>query len=130
MLPKIVPGTCHSHSGFGNYYVVRYYATSQVAFDQRYTYVVDVRSFSGVPSYYGTEAQAGNVEEWTEGDSFSGGPHTRDGCWDRSYTETSFPQRHAFQRMASYFARQTAPEPTNSGIGFRVATGANPPEED
>ena len=114
-------------SGFGNYYVVRYYATSQIAFDPRYTYVVDVRSFSGVPSYYGTESQAGNVEEWTEGDSFSGGPHTRGGCWDRSYTETSFPQRHAFQRMASYFARQTAPEPTNSGIGFRVATGANPP---
>ena len=114
-------------SDSGNYYVVRYYATRQIAFDSRHTYVADVRSFNGVPSYYGTAGQAGNVEEWTEGDSFSGGPHTRGGWWNRSFSDPVFPQTHAFQRMASYFARATAPDPSSEGRGFRVATGANPP---
>ncbi|MGA7213585.1 MAG: SUMF1/EgtB/PvdO family nonheme iron enzyme, partial [Terrimicrobiaceae bacterium] len=67
--------------GYGNYYVVRYSATSRPEFEfQYYTYVMDVRAF-GALGYYGVASQAGNVEEWTEGDVFSGGPHTRGGWW-------------------------------------------------
>jgi formylglycine-generating enzyme required for sulfatase activity len=112
--------------GFGNYYVVRYITTSQIDFQPvDATYITDVRGGSLSPS--GTINQAGNVEEWTEGDSFSGGPHTRGGWWDKSYAQ-SRPQTHAYHRMASYLINNTAPLPNDDGIGFRVATTANPPD--
>ena len=108
--------------GAGNYYVVRYFVTNRTVLDPYYTYLTDVRGFSS-PNYYGTLNQAGNVEEWTEGDVFSGGPHTRGGYWDKP---PSAPQNYAFQRMASYSAGQPAEDPGAYGSGLRVATVANP----
>ena len=118
--------------GYGNYYVVRYSATSRPEFEfQYYTYVMDVRAF-GALGYYGVASQAGNVEEWTEGDVFSGGPHTRGGWWQRSFSE-GVPQAYAFRRIVSFYAPPSgvAPpepeEPTDQGRGIRIATVANPP---
>jgi formylglycine-generating enzyme required for sulfatase activity len=112
----------------GNYYVSRFYTTNQIIFQPYYTYVSDVRD--GAASYYGAVNQAGNVEEWTEGDVFSGGPHTRGGWWNKSSTDPSFPQTYAFRRIASYYALPpgVAPEePSDEGRGLRIATVANPP---
>jgi formylglycine-generating enzyme required for sulfatase activity len=117
-------------SGHGNYYVVRYMATLRPELELYYTYVMDVRAF-GAASYYGTVSQAGNVEEWTEGDLFSGGPHTRGGWWQKS--SESVPQTYAFQRIASFYAPPpgVAPpeEPSFEGLGIRIATVATPPPQ-
>lgn len=55
-----------------NFYNGTYTVTGRPNIDPYYTYLTDVGAFSGTPSYYGTLNQAGNVEEWTEGDVFSG----------------------------------------------------------
>jgi formylglycine-generating enzyme len=85
-----------------------------------YTFLTDVRVFSEVPSYYGTVNQAGNVEEWTEGDTFSGGPRPRGGHWQG-------PAEEAPARMSSYSDTFLAPNGRGPLVGFRVATVANPP---
>jgi List-Bact-rpt repeat protein len=88
---------------------------------------MDVRF--GAASYYGAVSMAGNVEEWTEGDAFSGGPHTRGGWWQKS--SQSVPQVYIYQRSVSFYVRPSgvAPpeEPSDQGRGFRIATVANPP---
>ncbi len=123
----LYPWRSDSATDAGNFYVSRYYTTKQIIFQPYYTYVSDVRY--GAASYYGAVNQAGNVEECTEGDVFSGGPHTRGGWWKRSSTDPSWPQTYAFRRIASYYALPpgVAPEePSGEGRGFRMATVANP----
>jgi hypothetical protein len=75
---------------------------------------MDVRSFRETPSYYGTQNQAGNVEEYTEGE-------TRGGDWQGNTLNSRYPQ----MRMASL-------SPITFGsvdgvTGFRIATGPNAP---
>ena len=81
------------------------------------THLSDVRQ--GVPTYYGTVQQAGNVEEWTEGDEFSAGPHSRGGHWNGPATE--------IERIMSFSGYPRWPTVGGSMLGFRVATTANPP---
>jgi formylglycine-generating enzyme required for sulfatase activity len=103
-----------------NFYNGTYAATSRYNIALGYTYLTDVRAFSGTPSYYGTLNQAGNVEEWTEGDSFSGGPHSRGGHWNAS---TSSP----YYSMTSFYFPFLISPANDVELGFRVATIANPP---
>ena len=103
-----------------------YAVTNRARLEPYQTYLSDVRAYADAASYYGTLNQAGNVDEWTEGDAFSGGPHTRGGYWD---LDTSGIARNIFARMAS-FASPFDGQPGQPGpqhIGFRVATGASPP---
>ena len=105
-----------------NYYNGTYTATSRSNIALSYTYVTDVRDFGGTPSYYGTLNQAGNVEEWTEGDVFSGGPHSRGGHWNGQVSNQSHMTAWRPYSPFLVFSITAVPE-----IGFRVATVANPP---
>jgi formylglycine-generating enzyme required for sulfatase activity len=92
---------------------------SPTRFREYITYLMDVRSFGEATSYYGTLNQAGNVEEWTEGDAYSEGPYFRGGHWNTAGHLEALPLLASF----SY------PQFSNAGSepGFRVATVANPP---
>jgi formylglycine-generating enzyme required for sulfatase activity len=117
-------------SGGGNFYVHRFAKTNTINFDPYRSYLFNVTD-TGQHGYYGTAGLAGNVEEWTEGDAFSGGPHTRGAHWDWSRTETRWPQQYGFQRSASFYAPPAGVAPPDTpqshSIGFRMATSANPP---
>ena len=116
--------------GGGNFYVARFAKTSRINFDLYRSYLFNVTD-TGEYGYYGVAGLAGNVEEWTEGDAFSAGPHTRGAHWDWSHSETSWPQQYGYQRSASFYAPPAgvAPpeEPRSHSIGLRIATSANPP---
>ena len=101
-----------------NYYNGTYTVTGRPNQSLLYTFLTDVRG--GVPSYYGTLNQAGNVEEWTEGDAFSGGPRPRGGHW-------TGPSDDAGPRMSSFSNRSLLSNARGALVGFRVATVANPP---
>jgi formylglycine-generating enzyme required for sulfatase activity len=103
-----------------NFYNGTFTVTGQPTLSLYRTFLVDVRSFSGSHSYYGTLNQAGNVEEWTEGDGFSEGPRPRGGHW-------SGPQDQAYYRMMSFYNYPLSTNGKGELVGFRVATVANPP---
>ena len=79
-----------------NFFNGTYTVSGRPKIDRYFTYLTDVRDFSATPSYYGTLNQAGNVEEWTEGDVFSRGPHFRGGHWDAPSAN------HSLSFMASF----------------------------
>src|SRR5207342_1312576 len=79
-----------------NFYNGTYTVSGRSKIDASYTYLTDVRDFGETPSHYGTLNQAGNVDEWTEGDGFSRGPHSRGGQWNGQISG------EPFDRMASY----------------------------
>ena len=104
-----------------NFYNGTYTVTGRSKIDASYTYLTDVRDLGETPSHYGTLNQAGNVDEWTEGDGFSRGPHSRGGQWNGQISG------EPFDRMASYSPYLFFSFIDSSEIGFRVATVANPP---
>jgi formylglycine-generating enzyme required for sulfatase activity len=110
-----------------NFYNGTYTATGRPNLSLLRTFLTDVRGFSEAPSYYGTLNQAGNVEEWTEGDAFSGGPNgfiggpsPRGGHWNG-------PSDEAPHRMSSFYSLPLFANGRGTLVGFRVATVANPP---
>jgi formylglycine-generating enzyme required for sulfatase activity len=110
-----------------NFYNGTYTVTGRPNLSLLRTFLTDVRGFSGAPSYYGTLNQAGNVEEWTEGDAFSGGPNgfiggprPRGGHWNG-------PSDQAPSRMSSFYSYPLDANGPGALVGFRIATVANPP---
>ena len=102
-----------------NFYNGTYTVTGQPTQGSFITFLTDVGF--GTPSYYGTAGQAGNVEEYTEGDAFSEGPRFRGGHWQAPAEQADF-------RMRS-FAGNNSIVPHSQGrlVGFRVATVATRP---
>jgi formylglycine-generating enzyme required for sulfatase activity len=109
-------------SGQANFFDGVFAVTGRPGVSHFTTYLTDVRDYGTYASYYGTFNQAGNVEEWTEGDSFSQGPNPRGGAWFGG------PQLY---EMMSFNTDEQLYSPgivaRSSGTGFRVATVANPP---